>query len=307
MARRVRKTSYHSRRVRRSGGFDWGELPWPQLSGAIVAGAVFLTFAYLGVAAMREPRPNEMGCYPSLPHAEAVIFFDWSLPRWSPQQAGDLKEHFSDFLDRLEFNTRVTVLTTEGDQIGSIQDERFSACVPARSSAEMAAAGLRAMDDQFLVRQFDRGFRAEFEAVIEAIVDSSGANPGNPGESPILESMASISWRDDFDADIRTLVVTSDLIQNTYDTARFCTQQGDLPRFERFVDSPGYRRNEPRSLAGTEIEFLFLQRPGYGVANQLQWCHQDELTSFWEAWAVHNGASSVRTIALRHGVSQDDP
>ena len=107
---------------------------------------------------------------------------------------------------------------------------------------------------------------------------------GSPSEaSPIMESVQAMALRV-FDnpefANVggRTLVLVSDMIQNTPDHS----QIGGVQPFESFRRSPGYRRLITDVLADVGVKILYIQRPlqpAYG-----------EHVQFWSDFFSASGA-----------------
>ena len=268
------------------------------IAGGVVLAAAVAAIGYVGVRSINVPVPDELGCYAELDQRTTAVWIDPSGPRFDADQIRSLKNYFLDKLD-IGFNERLDVYTSEKDVQTSIMQPRFSACGYARNGQELVDAGLEPVQLGYLKRQREKQrkeiLEPEFSAIFTANPDPSRLQEF---QSPVLESFYGIAWNGLESGD--RLIAVTDLLQNT-ESGRFCTVQGDMPRFEAFKEREVYERLKPRSLEGVEVTVLMLIREGYGQA-ELPYCSsEEELKTFFSAYFADNGAS-VEFIRLRQGI-----
>lgn len=276
-----------------------------QLPKLILAGGALsvccAVMAYLTLQSMGTLSADALGCYAGIDQPQSVVIIDASEPRWDAAQARALFTYFSQLYDGLAFNERLSVYTTEGDQLASVVAPRFSVCGQATSSAELAQVNAAEASAGYLARQkqrlFDEVLMPELNQLLSLTPDASRRQKY---ESPILEIIQAVTRAARLDAGDR-LAVVSDFIQNS-ESARFCRVQGDMPRFAAFKERPVYQgRLMPYSLNGVRVDALMLMRGGYGQ-DELQFCtSEDELRGFWREYFTENGAERVDFIRVRSG------
>ncbi len=263
-------------------------------------------FGYAALQALGRPTADAFGCFADLEQPQTLVLVDASEPRWNDEQARSLRRYFDQLYQDLEFNERLSIYTSEGDQVASVARPRFHVCGQASRPEQLEAVNAQGAQAGYLRKQrqrlYERVLAPELEAILAMIPDPSRAQFY---QSPVMELIADLSRNRDLKAGSR-LIVISDLLQNS-DSARFCRAKGDMPRFSVFEDRPVYQRLKPEPLDGVRVEMLMLQRFGYGQ-DDLRYCkNEDELRSFWRDYLTANGISEqdVRFIRIRHGLIED--
>lgn len=265
--------------------------------------ACIVGLGYMGVQAYGKVTADAYGCYADAPQRQTFVLFDTSEPRFNEEQARSLRSYFDRLYDGLSFNERLSVFTSEGDQIASVARPRFSLCGQAVAPEELVAAGAVAAEKGYLrkarQRLHQQVLAPELDTLLARDVPESRAQNH---QSPILEMIADISRRPDLRPGSR-LIVISDLLQNS-DTARFCSRRGDMPRFAVFAKRPVFERVRPRALAGVDVEVLMLQRYGYGQPGIAYCRDEEELRAFWRDYFVGAGAGAPNFVRIRMGLTR---
>ncbi len=241
---------------------------------------------------------DQMGCFNGVDQSHTAVIVDASEPRWNEEQGRSLRRYIDQLYNRLSFNERLSIYTSEGDMMGSVLSPRFHICGQANSPQQLEAVNAEAGGTGYLRKQkqrlYDKVLAPELDTLLSLNPDDRRRQLQ---QSPMLEMIKTLS------RDLRPgdrLVIVSDLINNS-DTVQFCRQQNDLPLFSNFKKRSAYqRRLKPQSLEAIEVEVLMLQRHGYGQGD-LQYCHEDELQQFWEEYFLDNGAEAPQFIRIRHG------
>ena len=241
--------------------------------------------------------PDRYGCYTEAPQTHTAVLIDASPPRFNKEQTRSLRRYFAELYDSLGFNERLSVYTTEGDQIASVLSPRFHVCGGAKTAAELTAIGADTGTAGYREKQRARLYEKRFLPELEMVLT---ANPTKERllvkESPLLEMVADLSRSSVVKPGSR-IVLVSDLLQSS-DSAHFCWTKGEMPPFYLFQQRRLYQqRLKPESLEGVAIEVLLLQRPDLGP-----YCRdEEELKTFWLDYFRANGVTSPRLIRLRHG------
>ncbi|MEM9128274.1 MAG: hypothetical protein AAGA97_00935 [Pseudomonadota bacterium] len=268
------------------------------LAISLLAGASLLVMSGAGVGGYilsTKEQPDEIGCLPSVTD-HTMMLVDVSPPAWGEGQRRDIKTVFDQTYRDLKPAEKLTLLTTEGDQISSLGgNARVQLCKPATGSD----------NDRFNRRLFLKVFEEQIEPIVEQLMGIDQASRvdirAQMAQSPLLETFQSVSKRDDFsvEADSRKLVIVSDMLQST-EFAEFCFVKGHLPPFEKFKERADWFRMVPDDLFGTEVEIYLLVLVGYGT--RLPFCNEKELHDFWTAYFKDAGAASVVIHRLRPDV-----
>ncbi len=254
---------------------------------------------YVGFQSYGKPVADAYGCFDAVPQPRTVAFIDASEPRFNEEQARSLRTYFDQVYETLGFNERLSIVTSEGDQVSSVTAPRFHVCGQATSPAQLEAIGAAGAQTGYLKKQKERLYEKLVAPELTALLSiDPGEKRRQLYQSPVMEMIGDISRRPDLKPGGRIILV-SDLIQNS-DSAQFCRTQNDMPRFSVFKQRPVYARLKPKSLEGVEVEVLMIQRLGYG-RNGLKYCaSEDELIAFWRDFFADNGAAA-RFIRIRHG------
>lgn len=259
-----------------------------------------LGLGYAGYATLDDPIADANGCYAEAPSREVILAIDASEPRWNAEQQRALQRFVSQVYTDLGFNERLSVYTTEGDAYAALLSPQVQVCGTAKDPRDLAAIGVSAPSVGYLRKEAQRLFEKVLAPELAAIL-AIEAEPSRTqrNQSPILEMLQSLSRMPSFNQASR-LIVASDFLQNS-DTARFCVVQNDMPRFDVFKERRNYQRVRPESFEGIDVDFLMLQRAGYGGAYLPHCRDEEELQDFFRDYAEHNGARSTRLTRLRHG------
>ncbi len=255
---------------------------------------------YLGVKASGKVSVDAYGCFSNARQSQTVILVDVSEPRFNGEQSRSLQRYFDQIYNALDFNERLSVITTAEDQIGSIPKPRFHVCGQAANAAQLEAVNAEGASAGFLARQKERLYEKNFAPAVSALI-SPNPDPDQRQryQSPILEMIQSIRHFQPLRAGDR-LIVISDLIQNS-DSMQFCRVKNDMPSFSVFSKRPLYSRIKPESLEGIEVEVLMIQRQGYGQSG-LAYCYsEEEIRRFWKNYFVANGVGNPSFVRIRHG------
>lgn len=263
---------------------------------------VFCTsgLGYMALKSFGQHTPDAFGCFNVIKQPSTFVLFDASEPRFNEEQARSLRSYFDTLYDNLAFNERLSIFTSESDQIASIAKPRLFVCGQATSPEQLQEIGAVTGQAGFLKKQkqrlYDKIVRPEFDAMLAKTPDE---NRRQLYQSPIMEMISDISRLPTLVSGSRIIIV-SDLIQNS-DSVQFCRVQNDMPKFRIFKDRPVYTRLKPNSLKGVTVEVLMIQRIGYGQGG-LEYCKsEDELAAFWKDYLTDNGAE-VHFIRIRSGI-----
>ncbi len=272
----------------------------------LIAASTLLTVctAGMGVLVMQsigKQVADEYGCFEADYQQQTAVFVDASEPRWDVTQGRSLQTYFHQLYDELDFNERLSVYTTEGDQVASVVSPRFSVCGQARTPGELVSVNASEAQAGYLKRQKERLFETVLRPQLDQLLSQAPDQSRRQlYESPVMEMILAVSRSAKLESGDR-LVVVSDMIQNS-ESARFCRIKNDMPRFSAFKKRRIYRdRLKPASLSGVGIETLMLMREGYGQGG-LQYCSsEEELRNFWRGYFKDNGASDAQFIRIRSG------
>ena len=258
--------------------------------------------SYIAWQSMGKATADEYGCFDEAPQRQTVVLVDVSGPKFNEEQTRSLFRYFNQLYSKLEFNERLSVVTTAEDQIGSVPKARFHVCGQATNPAQLKAINADAATSGYLVRQRERLYEHKFAPAMKEIL-SPNTGSRQRYQSPILEMVQGIRRFHPLRPGDR-LVIASDLIQNS-DTVQFCRTKNDMPPFSIFKKKSIYGRLKPESLEGIEVEVLMIQRHGYGT-NDLSHCYsEDELRRFWRDYLIANGATDPSFVRVRHGIIGD--
>lgn len=265
---------------------------------AVCTGAM----GYAAFSTFGQPTPDKHGCFEDVKQRNTFVVFDASEPRLNIEQHRSVRDYLDELYANLEFNERLSFITTEGDVISSMPKARFHVCGTAKNSDDLDEIGAQSASPGFLKKQKQRLYDTVYAPQVEAMLSP---NPDESrkqvSQSPMLEMVKNVSHMKDFVPGSR-LIVLSDLLQNS-ETAQFCIKQNQMPPFRVFRKQESYQqRLMPRSLESIEVSVLLLQRYGYGHPSFLKYCkNEEELTTFWRDYFSGNGASNPVFIRIRDG------
>ncbi|MGB1109652.1 MAG: hypothetical protein ACPG4N_04820 [Gammaproteobacteria bacterium] len=255
-----------------------------------------------GIAAyslIGKPVPDRFGCYNEAPRNGHYVLTDVSSPRFSVEQSRSLRRWFDQSFSLLGFNELFAVFTSEQREIASIAAPSFHVCGPARNSDQLEAIGADEVSAGYLNKQAARLYDKQLAPELEALLDPNPPKDRQQvHQSPVLELIGDLSRAPSFTS-VRKLTVISDGVQNGLG-GHFCFEKGALPPFKSFARRGVYERLKPEPLNGIEVEFLMLERPGYGKGS-MKYCTETELRRFWTDYFKANSAASVKLIRIRAG------
>ncbi len=273
---------------------------WPLIIGASLALIIcIVSLGYAAYQAYGKPVADRYGCFDGVSGRQTFVLIDASEPRFDADQQRALHRYFRQLYDGLGFGDRVSVYTTEGDQQASVLAPRFHVCGPATEPGQLTAIGAETGPAGYLKKQRTRLYEQRFLPELGAVLDDSPDKGRRQSwQSPILEMVADLSRQPGVKAGAK-IVLVSDLVQNTPDSAQFCRVQNDMPRFAHFARRAVYHdRLKPHALNGIAVDLLMLQRRSYGPHCR----DEDEIRRFWVDYFRANGAVGLRVIRLRHGM-----
>ena len=258
---------------------------------------------YAALQTIGKATPDRFGCFGDAPQSKTAVLFDASRPRFNEEQARSLRRYFDGLYESLGFNEELSVITTEGDQVGSVVRPRFHICGQATGPEQLEAVGAQTGQAGYLKKQrqrlYERVLAPELDALLATDPDTTRLQPH---QSPILEMVADLSRSGRLSPGTR-LIIVSDLIQNS-DSVQFCRVKGAMPRFAVFERKPVYQeRLKPGSLEGVQVEVLMLQRYGYGQGDMSYCRDEDELKTFWRDYLIANGVQGPRFVRIRMGIA----
>ena len=199
---------------------------------------------------------------------------------------------------RLSRNERFTIYATKGSDFSGIPKVSFALCKPVQTGGEAVNVGGNDLAEPYLknkdTKAFTKMFWPEIERMLNSRLDEKGVMIK---ESPILELSQSLSRVSDLTGrPFNRLVLISDLIQNA-DGVTFCYKPDQrVPAYQKLAASHHWRRLQPSSFSGVDVEVLMLLRD-----SQKLYCTADELEDFFREYFSKNGAKSFKAIRLREG------
>lgn len=257
------------------------------------AGAYFLT------QSMKVERPDEMGCYERPNRPVVAIAIDASL---SSDLSSEQKRGYNDVFGRAfklaPPNARVDFYTTARDTNSAIAKPVASACKPVSTPAENAALGVPDKPAPYLKRQAEEA-RHAFEKLAAEMLSDVQSQDKTALDSPLFESMQSLSRSLEFQGNNRTLWWITDGINNS-ETARACVVKGDLPPFAVFKTQRRYSYVAPESFAGTDVNIMLVEHTRL-PHRSAPYCSNFEIREFWQGYFKANDAENVQLQILRHG------
>ncbi|MEN8129336.1 MAG: hypothetical protein ABFS45_03905 [Pseudomonadota bacterium] len=267
--------------------------------------ALVIGIGGLGYAALQvygKATPDQYGCFNEVPQSQTLVLLDASDPRFNEEQARSLRTYFDGLYDRLAFNERLSIFTSEGDQVASVARPRIHLCGQASTPEQHEAVGAGASQAGYLQKQRQRLYDKILAPELDQLLSAKPVESRRQlYQSPILELIADLSRSAHLKPGSR-LIIISDLLQNS-DSARFCRVKGHMPRFAVFKKRPVYEGVKPQSLEGVDVEVLMFQRYGYGEGG-LRYCRdEEEIRSFWHDYFLDSGVKDPRFIRIRLGIT----
>ncbi len=202
---------------------------------ASIAGLGYAAYQNYGKAVA-----DKQGCFSGVLQDQTLVLVDASEPRFDPDQSRSLHRYFKKLYDGLKFNEKLSVFTTEGDQVGSVLSPRFHICGQAKSPEQLTTINAETGSAGFIKKQrerlYDRRLRPELEALFS---DSPDAERRQSHQSPMLEMVADLSRSPALKYGTKVVLI-SDLAQNS-DSVQFCRVKNDMPPFSIFKQKRVYQ------------------------------------------------------------------
>lgn len=269
----------------------------------LYSGALGVIMAALGGAAYMSigtQTPDQFGCYDAEQPPAVFALYDASTDH-NAEQARSLRNAFDAAFENLLPNQRLIIASTAENEVADHVRPGFHICGAPRNPDELKALGGGSASAGYLQKQKQRLYEEVFAPKLEAMLSldpASGLNQDH--QSPLLETVQGISRLPEF-VPGSTMIIASDLIQNS-DSARFCREQGHMPRFAKFAGKDVYRRVQPRAMDGIRVQIWMIQQFGYGHQDILPYCSgEEEIASFWRDYFTHHGADEPELTRIRIG------
>jgi len=295
------KPSRNRRRVRRrkpGDGIDWAKYS----KIAAIVGVPVITLgagAYFMTQSMKVERPDEIGCYNRSDRPVVAIAIDASL---SSDLSAEQKRGYNGVFERAYAmappNSRVDFYTTARDTNSAIAKPVASACKPVSTKVENAALGVPDKPAPYLKKQAEDA-RHAFEKIARQMLSDVQSQNKSALDSPLFESMQSLSRSLEFQGSNRALWWITDGINNS-EVTRACTVKGDLPSFSVFKTQRRYSYVAPETFAGTDVNIMLVEHTHLPHPSA-PYCTNFEIREFWQHYFKANGAERVKLQILRHG------
>lgn len=221
------------------------------------------------------PRFDREWCLEGKPADNIVVWLDDQTDMFSQRQGRAVHERYQSLYTAppgLPVRGRLVLLVMDSKSRGMAR-QVDSFCRPPLTSAESGTGAT----DNYLAPIYQR-----FVGRAEAAEKDATSEVPSADESPILESIQSISKRADFRAAaIRQLIIATDLLQHVKGGIEE-KDNGGL-EIEKFLKTP-YGRGLMTDLHGVEVQVLYLKR---GNKRLLQTTAHE---AFWRAWLTRMGA-----------------
>lgn len=264
------------------------------LGACVLALGAFVVSAVMG-SGTKELKAN--GCLgDGRAGSSTAVVSDTSPPLWNDMQKRSMLEYFSLLFERLNGNEKFTIYATKGGDWSNVPIKKLSMCKPVQDGQQAVEAGGKDLAEPYLKNRDKLVFKKFYQPGIETMLNVTPGSTDVMRDSPILELTGAMSRIADMTGKpFSRLVLISDLIQNS-DGVTFCYRDARIPSYEKFTQSPHWRRLKPSPFRGVEVEVLLLER------SQTLSCTTNELEDFWKAYFLKNGAKSAKFIRLREGI-----
>ena len=161
----------------------------PQLIGAAcLLGCCIIGMGFMVAHSIGKQVADHLGCYAGVYQKQIAVIVDASEPRWDETQSRALQTYFQQLYNGLAFNERLSVYTTESDQVASIVTARFSICGQAKTPEELAAINAPEAQAGYLKRQKERLFEDVFKPELDQLLTlTPDKSRRQLYESPVME------------------------------------------------------------------------------------------------------------------------
>jgi hypothetical protein len=260
--------------------------PTTAWSAPLVAIAgVFLALSSVGVVMvvpdMTAPtlpkvvRDESTGCWVGAPLTRSHIFaLDLTDP-FTDSYWRDLREKIHVARDEMPENGKLTIVMVDPKNPWK-PIELFSRC----STGKPSGADTLTHTGSYDVREWENTFAKPIDAALAGLTRIPAAEP-----SPILETITALSWRGDFQKEVkeRRLTLASDLVQHD---PKGYSQLRSGSSWSRYAESRLYKNASP-DLRGVQVEVLYVNRPAW------LWLQNTQHVKFWQRTFKRFGAASV--------------
>ncbi|MFK5950257.1 MAG: hypothetical protein QM500_15965 [Methylococcales bacterium] len=254
-------------------------------------GLIYSVSSNLGVVTA-----DKYGCYPDMQQRHIHMVVDASNPRYNIEQQRGIYRYTEQLYNGLELGDKLSVYTSEGNQVASIAKSKFHICGQAKTADELVKINAAEASKGYLAKQQQRLYQKVFLPKLKALLTDPLNDEQVAKSSPILEMIADLSRLPSMKAGSK-LVVVSDLFQFSSSVKPFCLVKNALPAFSSFAQWPVYKTLlKPQRLAGIETEMLMLQRQSYG-----KFCTERELRQWWIDYFKDNSGKNPSVIRIRTG------
>lgn len=193
-------------------------------------------------------------------------------------QKSALEKLLIDLSNGVAKNGALTVYSVREDINDNLKSD-LSLCNPGDANSVSNVTGNKRMAE----RNYNKKFRDVINNKLDELIE---AQPSN--FSPIMKSIQVSSSEsflgDNNSAEVKRLIVVSDLLENTSDFSFF---KSAVPDFSAFKNNP-YWDAVRSDLSDTEVTIFFLRRDG---AEKIQ---TPELKKFWQQFFMEQGATIVQ-------------
>lgn len=254
--------------------------------------------SYAVIQNMGKVTADKYGCFKQVPVSQPIhVLVDASQPRYSPEQQLSIYRYMEQLFDELALGGKISVYTSENDQIASIAKPRFHVCGLAKKSEELVEINAAEASIGYLAKQKQRLYTKKFLPELKILLSGKPDEKRKASSSPLLEMIKDISHLSSMKSGSK-LVVISDLLQNSSSVKPFCYVKNALPKFSTYSQWDVYKNLlKPKSFAGVEVDVLMLQRPAYG-----EYCTEQELRQYWIDYFKANGVKNPNFLRIRAGV-----
>ncbi len=162
------------------------------LSAVLAVCTAALGYTVFSTAGQRTA--DRYGCFDEIEQRHTFVLFDASEPRLNTEQHRSVRHYLDELYANLEFNERLSFITTEGDQISSAPKARFHVCGAARSTEELENAGAQGASTGYLKKQKKRLYDDVYAPQVEAMLSPTPDEARKQAfQSPMLEMVKNIS------------------------------------------------------------------------------------------------------------------
>lgn len=167
---------------------------------------------YAAFSTMGQPVADRFGCYDEIEQRHTFVLFDASEPRLNTEQHRSVRQYMDELFANLDFNERLSFITTEADQISSMPKARFHVCGAAHHSEDLEKIGAQGASAGFLKKQKQRLYENVYAPQIETMLSPTPDKTRRQlSQSPVLEMIKNVTNMRDFTPGSR-LIVLSDLL-----------------------------------------------------------------------------------------------